>query len=584
MKISVRRVTGVVTLLVSLACCGLSPVQAQTRVSADRRLPSDVYIYFSVPSAAQLTERFKASSMGKLLTDTAFAEFRRQIEDGLKQVSARLKQQTGLTLKELLSIPTGEVALAVMKSSRSMPTVVLFLDFGKNGSAVNKVLKLAEQRLQNDGVQTKKSTYRNTEIVVYQPPAGANIEGPLSEMEFCRCIKESTLVLATQVDGLKTVLDRWDGKHEETFAGNAVYRYVRQRTRLGDRPPAMVWYIDPLGLLNAALFSNPNAPPQVRTAATMLQLLGISQFKGMGGTADIALGEYDSVSKTLLYVQQPPGAVFNLFRFPAVAQQPPKWVPAHVASYMAANWNVQQAYQAASLLYGTFSLGGQQALDTLLDNLAKAEGGPKIHLKKDVLDQLTGRIHVMTDLADPKDPASLRLVGAFGVKNEAKIKTVLKKLAKLPNFPGESRQFREHTIYEIKLDNVVGNAGSGLNQVAFCVARGHLFLTNNPKFLETVIAGNFPSPSLADTKDFKRLVAKIPAKISLLGYQKGNAQLKPVYEQLRSGVLNPGVPGIDFSKLPPFSALEKYLAPSISYAVPDERGVLMHSFSLKPQP
>jgi hypothetical protein len=39
--------------------------------------------------------------------------------------------------------------------------------------------------------------------------------------------------------------------------------------------------------------------------------------------------------------------------------------------------------------------------------------------------------------------------------------------------------------------------------------------------------------------------------------------------------------GVDFSKLPPFETIEHHLLPTGTYAIPDERGALIVSFSVK---
>jgi hypothetical protein len=102
--------------------------------------------------------------------------------------------------------------------------------------------------------------------------------------------------------------------------------------------------------------------------------------------------------------------------------------------------------------------------------------------------------------------------------------------------------------------------------------------------LEQVIRDT-DTDSLADSKEYKTIASHFPAQTSMIGYQNQSSQLQAVYELFRSGGASGFLGGldIDFSKLPPFETIEKYLPASGSYAVPDERGALFVSFSLPNQ-
>jgi len=578
-------------LVVSLLCFVPTVAQAdstaesQKKVSVDRRLPHDVYALITVPSVQRLKSQFGKSSLGRMIDDKAFDEFRKDINNVIKSGSADIEEKTGLKLSELLSLPHGELSIAVVKSNRNVPSVIVFFDYGKNKATVEKLIALGEKELQKRGLKRNTQTVKNTGITVYAEPTPDGENGNIgSQYEFCWFTKDSTFVFSTELAALTGVLTRWDGKAEDekTFAEHEIYGYIKQRTKTAGKTPVFRWYVDPVGLLNAALLTNPDAPAPARMALSTLTLLGINRLKAIGGSADLAVGDYDMASKTVLYVEQPTTAVLDMFRFPAVVQSPPKWVSADASSYMQANWDVQQAYKAVAMLYATISLG--DSLDHLVDQWAQADSGPKIHLKKDVLDQLTGRIHVATEAADAGKSDSIRVMAAFGVNNSETINTVLSKLAKLPDFPVSSRKFDKHTIYEINfnpaLQGPIGGAGNAQVFIGLTVARGHLFISNDVKSLENVIRKGTVSNQLADSKTYKRHAEKFPEKTSLVNYQKGLADMKTLYEQLRSGVLDQQAVGVDFTKLPPFAVVEKYLLPSAGYAVPDKHGVFFHSFSL----
>ena len=98
---------------------------------------------------------------------------------------------------------------------------------------------------------------------------------------------------------------------------------------------------------------------------------------------------------------------------------------------------------------------------------------------------------------------------------------------------------------------------------------------------------------LSGSSDYKRLASAFPAKTSMIFYAKQSSQLKTIYDLFRSGNFPPASPGagfpgadpaaiaIDFTKLPPFTVIEKYLRGSGGYVLPDENGAVIVSFSLR---
>jgi len=582
MRSSVRlRATWPFVLLAVLAVWTSPTATAQTdNVTVKDRLPPDVYAYVAVPSVPEFKKRLNASSLGQLTKDKAFEAFLKDVEVALKQGSAKIDKATGLKLNELLEIPSGEFAVAVAKSKRSVPAVGLFLDFGKKEAAVDKLLNRVKKSAEKAGFKRKTVMHQGTRIVIYVQPTKAAPEDedgeakPTNTPDFSYFIKGTHLVFATDVGFLKGVLDRWNGKHAATFAKNAVFQYIMERTSTG-RSPMLCWYVDPLGLLNAAILAIPDAPPEARATLSVLSLFGVTRFKAAGGQVDAAVGDYDSLSRTVMYVEQPTTGVLDLFRFPAVKQTPPKWVPADATAYSAMNWDLQKAYKTSETLFGLFSLGGPDALQKKIDEWAKDPAGPKVHLKKDVLDQLDGRIRSFNGPnADANSPLP-DLLG-FGVKDEKAISEVLQKIAKMPDFPGKSREYRKHTIYELDLDATFGAGG----RVAVGVARSHLFVSGNIKVLEQVIRGDGGKKSLADAEVYRRVAGKFPKKTSMIGFSTQSASLQRLYETLRSQPRDEQT-GIDFSKLPPFAALKKYLPPSGEFAVPDKNGVYLEAFGLR---
>jgi hypothetical protein len=304
----------------------------------------------------------------------------------------------------------------------------------------------------------------------------------------------------------------------------------------------------------------------------LLPLLGLNDFRGMGGTMDWAASGYEAISKTMLYVDQPPQGLLNLFRFPAADLTPPNWVSEKTQAYVAANWDVEAAYEAVETLVDTFQ--GAGALDRIVDDLADRPGGPGIHIKKDVLDQLNGRFYMINQGVENLEQTVPKLMFSIGVRNTKTMQDFVAKMIGMDGVPAKTRNFRGETIVEFE----AGQANVGL-----CVLNNSIMISSDVSLLERVIRGDRAQQTLADSALYRQVVKDFPDKTSMLSFQQSDEQVKIIYESARKGELGqtdiPAEAKDLLMKLPPFEAVQKYLPVSGSYTVPDENGVLSVNIS-----
>jgi hypothetical protein len=204
-----------------------------------------------------------------------------------------------------------------------------------------------------------------------------------------------------------------------------------------------------------------------------------------------------------------------------------------------------------------------------------AETGPMIHPKKDLIDHLDGKIHFIQ--SEPKDADADEIAPpaffvGFGLKDAAKMKKTLTAGAKAAAGSMESRDFNGETIYEI----------DGAEQsISIAVTEGTLVITNEVQLLENVIRGQEGRGlALVDSPDYKKVAKLFPSKTSMLAFQRSDALIRMYYD-LAKKVGNDYVQDVDFTKLPPFEVIAKYLTASGSFSVPDKKGMKTVSFSLK---
>jgi hypothetical protein len=455
----------------------------------------------------------------------------------------------------------------------------MFLDFGDRQEAVQKLIDKAVESLDENKKRTEEEV-DDTKIIAYQTEDEEGGKKPHAAAAYF--IKDSILVIGSHVAALKEVLTRWDGKHERTLADNDTYRYILDKCRdeSSDARPQMVWFLDLVALVQSVVASQPQLPPQAAMAMGVIPMIGLDKFKGLGGTLDMARGEFDTVSRSLIVLDRANQGIVNLFQFDSAAQTPPKWLASDWSGYMAINWNAGKAYTAVEVLVDMFQ--GPGTLANLLQNLADNPGAGGIHAKKDVLDQITGVLHIAQDdgASGGKSAAEGFLFG-IQIKNAAAARATLSKIAAVPGIKINEREFQGETLYEV--EGAAGDDDDG-GVPGFAVTEGHVMIATDVRLLERVLRGVGDRETLADSAAYKRIARKFPARTCSIGYNRQDTQVKAAVDALKSGQLNAltgGTEFFDFSKLPDFEMLKKFMPPTGSFMEQDARGLKITSFSLR---
>lgn len=553
----------------------LSLRAAEEAIPTDRLLPPDVSVYLSAPDVDELKARFANTAFGGLTQDSAFAPFKAEIAKALEGVSSEIEKELGVSLKDLLQVPSGELAFAVLTPQGKKLSAVLFLDFGDNEKTVDALLEKAEKALEENGAESDDEEIDGTKITSWT----FKKEGGDKPNQLVYFIKDTMIVAASDVDTAKAVLARWDGKHSDTFADNDNYNLILEKCSTDDEDGLFVWYINPMGLIQAAVTQVAAQNPQAALAMGFLDPLGITALKAIGGSADMATENFDGVSKTFLVIEQPTKGLMNVFQFPAIEQKPPKWVSANANAWFSLNWDIVGAYTAIESMVDMFR--GPGTVAALVDQVAQQEGGPKVHLKKDVIDVISGRIQVVMEPGKKTgdEPAQDRVLVALGLKDAKKFQATLTKLTKMPGFPGQSREFKGATIIEFEVPDLSGSLEPKMAGLA--ISQDQLMFSNDVTAVEAMLRGTTEGDALVNSAAYKTIAEHLPAKSSIVSFSRSDSQVKTLWDMAKGGQAGLFLPMIDFSTLPDFDTVKKYLTPNGGYSVPDKKGVLFVSFGTK---
>lgn len=588
-------------------------VIAQERLTAPQLFPEQTLAYVRVSDVAQLKEDLNRCSIGKLGNDPQlqpiFAEFYGSLVKGTQE----MEKAIGLNLDELLSIPSGELALAVISSQQSSgsfsnkqredgrtevsvrleaPAIAMVLDAGDEITSVQVVLKRIDEAVGNNMEHSSKKIDSLT-LHRYQNPEKR-------DQRFAYYIDRGVLVACSDADFLEVLAKVWLGQDPEwkSLADNKNFTSILSRCvgTQGERPQVS-FYADPMGMLRQ--FSPKNAAGM--TTMALLPALGFDGLQGIGGSWIVAPPDFDSISHLQIQLGSPRRSVLALLRPKSGSTTPEDWVPDDVAGYSTINWDLTSTIKAIEQLFNQFR--GQDAFQN--EVIARVSDRLNLDFRKDILENFDGRISILQGFVRPVTINSGSNVYAIKLRNPNHFESMV--LPKLIEQIGSRTTISEAYFGKVsaKVIEVGRNIpeGSAMRRPELCIAMvdDYLVLADS-KFMMRQVAdcqsGN--KPPLKDALEFQLISDRISAHLqgkecAALNYARPEESLQLFYElardpknrdRLRAVADNNGffkalLAALEKHDLPPFSVISKYLAPGGGFLVDDETGLHYMSFSLR---
>ncbi|MCC6511408.1 MAG: hypothetical protein IT423_20075 [Pirellulaceae bacterium] len=618
-----------VLLLGSLACaCSwatVSLVTAQeaagkaatttTKLSAPALFPEKTLAYLRVDNVKELKEALGRSTMGKLSQDDEVRPILSEFYGSLINSTDAIREFTGLNLDEMLAIPTGELAVALLPSDQtsvrserrnenqnpsqtearaavSQPSVALMMDAGDEISGVQVILDRMQERITDRMVHTE-SQLGSLTLHQYANPDRA-------QEQFGYFIDLGVFVACSNLTALERLAKRWTGQSVDwpTLSENRRFTSIMGRCVgvQGERPHAS-FFVDPLALIRQVTPKSTGAT----MAFAMLPALGLDDIQAVGGSWIVAPPDFDSITHFHVLLGSPRRAILALLRPKTGSITPENWVPASVASYSTINWDAASTLQGIQQLYDQFR--GEDAMkNEILDRVSGRLG---LDFKKDILENIEGRFTMLQGFIKPAVSINGGSnVYAIRLRNPEKFaNTVLPALLKQI----ESRE--EVTTENFgRLQAQVFKPGpsrenSAVRQPEICITMiDDYVVIADSKFMMSEVSSTLGANAdrLSEALDFQLISDRITAQLqgtecSALSYARPEESLQMFYElakdpanrdRLRQVSANNGffkalLAALDNHKLPEFSVIAKYLAPGGGFLVEEETGLHYMSFGLR---
>lgn len=572
-----------------------APAAAADRPDAAHLLPENTVLYVRFPVTAETVAKFKETAIGRITQDPAMQPFVSQLYGSAIEAFKRAEEEIGASLDDLLSIPQGEMCLAMVTPEESRPAIVFLVDVGPRLPMVEKLLNRIAQGIEDDGSTRSAETLGDTKLTIFDRPGDET-------RQVVFAVRDNVVLVTSDLEVTKGMLNAWSGKKTEgvrSLADNPDFAAVMRRCAgTEDQPPQVEFFVDPVTLFSRASRGNAGA----QTLVALFPALGLNGVQGAGGSMTFATEEFDAVTQFHLLLDSPRQGVLELIAPRAGDTTPENWVPADAASYMTVNWDLGKTYASFASLYD--KIRGEGALASSFEREVKDRLG--IDFRKDVVDALAGRVTLVNAMVRPARLNSRANLLGVKLKDakafEKTLETVIAKAG--PQMARET--FAGVTIYRVPTGKPRAKEPPNRPLIrqpdpAVAIVDDYLLATDALDLLkQAIVAKSDTSQSLAGQLEFRLIASKIRsqpggARASLIAFDRPEEALRLWYEiataettrqRLAQGAENNRFfravnDALRDHPLPPFAVLARYLAPSGSLLTDDDTGLHYTSFTLR---
>ena len=363
-----------------LSVCAIPSLSAQEPEipGAPHLFPEDTFAYIRIDNVDDIRESASSSSMGRMMADPKMKPFASEFWLTLSELFGEISDRVGVSLDELVSIPSGQVAVALIPGNPPEESAVedededdesteairrriarkrrqqnslagLFMvDAGKNVDDLLAIVSKLEGQLREDGYVRRTSKVEKTELIRWIPPRPGR-----PEIEYFE--KDNTVVLGIGHSAAADALDHWLDRSElPTLADSANFAAVMSRCVGAESTrPQVTFYGDPYHLVER-LIKRGGAAAFVWPIA---EELGVAKIRGLGGSIFRGSEIFEDISHFHMLIDPPRDGFFGVIRPETGDSTPPKWVslrrdPVHV-DLLGLRTNVRQLGQDLGKISGT---------------------------------------------------------------------------------------------------------------------------------------------------------------------------------------------------------------------------------------
>jgi len=560
----------------------ISPAQTTEAGTADRLLPDTTRAFIVVENAVELEVAWKTTAWGQLADSAAMQPFVAEADRYFQEfVLPGFEENTGTTIDELREVATGEMSGALVDPGDGPAVTMIIVDVRGKESEANALLATVADRFTQRGATADAVQRDSVEIRTWVWKSDADVDRVATWL-----LKDGTLLFSTSQSESEAALKRWN-KPESSLSSVPSYQKAMASCQVEQvTTPTLRWFVDPVGLVRLVHKPGPFDEPEDHPAE-FAKRHGLDAVRAIGGTVTGASAPYDLMIRVAIHAPRPHRGAMAIFDFPDNKSSTlADWVPHDVNMATSLHFNLTTAFDHIGGLFDDLYADGIKGTFNDIMNDLKADDGPRVDVRKDVIQNLGSRITILNESVQPVAGQNEHSLVAVSVDNDEDgvaqaVKRMLRddpgvKRYRVPGFAndlwtiGESRNRDEE------------DGAPRLRTLAVMVARKQLLIATNAVAIRNVLTRNDGKP-LAEADEFHQVMAAInrlkPSHSIGRASSRLSRDLETTYELIRTGRTDEvesvygmfagmavkrlrdtetGNSRIDFTKLPEFDGIRKY--------------------------
>lgn len=627
-------------LILSLVLLAFSLVARAEILPAEKLLPKDTLLMFTIPDASRLRASLANSSQGQLWDDPAIKPFREKFTKKFsEEIVAPLEKEFGVKFADYEGLVQGQVTIAAVQNgwqgnTNEEPAVVFILDSKDRTEQLKKSLGDLKKKWTDSGKKFKTDKIRDIEFTTLivanddlakslektfpsfggakpgdaaDKPDGDQPPKPASKTEVTVGQVESLLIIATSPKVIEKLLIRMSGGLVPTLLEDPVYEANHN---------ALFRDAQAFGWANAKAFIEiVNKQLKVDAAPENPLMPGADKLMsglGINGLKSLAFSYRDTAEGSLVqfFVGVPESGRLGLFKILAADAKPsgpPEFVPTDTVKFTRWRLDVQKAWNSLEAMLTKISPAAGGAFKLIFESAGK-DKDPDYDLRREFIGNLGDDIISFDKpprtptVADLSSPPSLTLLGSPNPERLASAIKVL--MSTLGQGAGglKDREFLGRKIYSLSLPGAVPGPDGQPKMFSFVGSGGYVAMSSDVALLEEYLRSseNKPKP-LSEMPGLADATQKVGGMNSgLFGYASHSGEMKAWMEVMKKdsagldallglGALAPTAASgdgakklkewFDVSLLPPYDAIAKYFHFSVYGGSFTPDGFLMKVFA-----
>ncbi|TWU66326.1 hypothetical protein V7x_18900 [Crateriforma conspicua] len=586
-------------------------------------LPQDTLAYIRIADVQDIREGFGRTSMGRMMQDPQMKPFVSDVYGVLDESFQEISAVIGVELGELLNIPQGQVALALVPQLMPEPdpdqevrddeddeseeaikrrlaqkrrqqngfAFVLIVDAKDNIETINRLLEKFETQLAKDRLIRRDATIDGTKLVRWLPP---RVGRPPVEY----FVRDGAMAIGVGQDTAGSVLKRWVKEDTSpSFANNNDFTSVLSRSvGAEDTMPQLTFFVDPYHIVERIIKANGGA---AALAWPLIEQLGISKIRGIGGSTFQGGEFFDDISHLHIVIDTPRDGFFGVLRPSTGDTVPPAWVPADATSYMTVHWDFPQTLENLGKILDKFN--GEGSVDRFMEEPLQKRTG--ISLQNEILPLSTGRMVSVRWLEPPMRINSQINCFGFEVDDRDQATEVFDRLVK--RFPNAMKPvvIAGTMTYDLNRNrNQKMPEGLRRPEPTLFQLGNWIVFCDSQAFIQRMVQTNAGVlPGLDGEPEYGLVSGELGGKLDgeqpfMISYVRGSDYFRQMFELTKNPstrqflrrvgednvLARKFVELLERDELPEFSQFEKYFGAGGMFAYDEPGGIHIGTFTLKP--